>query len=155
MGGSSLFTEIESSMNLSLLPLTSAGDAPGGAEEVLSPGKRFDRLARVLRGRGWPLSSDGRKVPYAGDLEGHSQLFELDLGTQRTRQSRSHQMTINADVSPDGRWLVYVSDSNGSGQLWRMPADGGQAQALTQGDDRVRRMFFSQDSRWSISSRTT
>lgn len=43
---------------------------------------------------------------------------------------------------------MYVSNANGSGQLWRIPSGGGNAEPLTKGDDRVRHMFYSPDGRW-------
>lgn len=41
-----------------------------------------------------------------------------------------------------------MSNANGSGQLWRIPSGGGNAEPLTKGDDRVRHMFYSPDGRW-------
>ena len=33
-------------------------------------------------------------------------------------------------------------------QIWRMAAEGGEAERLTQGNDRIRHMFYSPDGRW-------
>jgi dipeptidyl aminopeptidase/acylaminoacyl peptidase len=33
--------------------------------------------------------------------------------------------------SPDGRWLYFVSARSGSSQVWRLPAGGGEAEAVT------------------------
>jgi Tol biopolymer transport system component len=35
--------------------------------------------------------------------------------------------------SPDGRWLYFRSNRSGSEQIWRMPAEGGEAVQLTRG----------------------
>jgi TolB protein len=99
---------------------------------------------------GWPISPDGGKVVYGATVDGRSQLFEFDINAQRSRQlTFSPDSKFNAVWSPgDGRWIVYTSNSNGSGQLWRIPASGGQPEPLTKGDDRVRHMFYSPDGRW-------
>jgi Tol biopolymer transport system component len=230
-------TEVDGSVNLTRLPLTAAGSAPAGPEEVLSTGQVFDghpkfspdgqRIAynsNRLMGRdqlwllhvdsrrmevlqfpesdistvgpqwhpsgqkllvqrlfgdrkvslwwiaadgssaeelksehplynnteGWPISPDGGKVVYGATVDGRSQLFEFDINAQRSRQlTFSPDSKFNAVWSPgDGRWIVYTSNSNGSGQLWRIPASGGQPEPLTKGDDRVRHMFYSPDGRW-------
>ena len=98
---------------------------------------------------GWPITPGGRTIVYGAGVDGHAQLFELDLGTRQSRQlTRSPDDKFSAVVSPDGRWIVYTSNANGSNQLWRMAAAGGQAEPLTKGDDRVRHMFYSPDGRW-------
>ena len=120
-----------------------AADA-SDAEELTSPPSLVSSLTE-----GWPIAPDGRKTIYGATVDGHSQLFEFDLGTRRARQlTFSPDDKFSAVWSPDGRWLVYASNANGSNQLWRIPADSGQAEPLTKGDDRVRHMFYSPDGRW-------
>jgi len=75
----------------------------------------------------------------------------IRIRSQYTARQAAH--VLNDDKfsvvwSPDGRWLVYTSNANGSSQLWRISASGGQAELLTRGDDRVRHMFYSPDGRW-------
>jgi serine/threonine protein kinase len=229
------FTEVEGSLHLTRLPLTAAGNAPAGPEEVLSAGQvsdhygtvspdtrriaySSDRLGhsqvwmldldtrrmellqppgsdlgveaprwhpdgrRLLVNRHfsngkvsmwmmaadgsaaeelvvspapvnpnepWPIAPDGRKALYAASVDGHFQLFSLDLNTQHTRQiTVSPDDKYSAVFSPNGRWLVYSSNASGSAQLWRIPTEGGPAERLTLGDDRVRHMFYSHDGQW-------
>lgn len=42
-----------------------------------------------------------------------------------------------AFFSPDGRWISFVSNRSGSWQVWRMPADGGDARQLTHSEGPV------------------
>jgi TolB protein len=113
------------------------------AEELTSPPSLYNNA------EGWPIDPDGRKLAYAANVDGRSQLFEFELSTRQARQlTFSRDDKFNAAWSPDGRWLVYASNANGSGQLWRIPSGGGQAEPLTKGDDRVRHMFYSPNGRW-------
>ncbi len=48
-------------------------------------------------------------------------------------------------VSPDERWVCYVTDLTGSPQLWRVPASGGMPARLTFDCDRVGAYRFSPD----------
>ena len=57
-------TEAEGSMNLTRLPLTVAGNAPAGTEEVLSAGQVYDGLPSV--------SPDGRQIAYTSNRLGHN-----------------------------------------------------------------------------------
>jgi eukaryotic-like serine/threonine-protein kinase len=119
-----------------------AADA-SASEELTSPPGLYNNA------EGWPIAPDGRRIVYAADVNGHSQLFEFDLTTRQARQlTFSTDDKFSAVFSADGRWLVYTSNANGSDQLWRIPAGSGQAEALTKGDDRVRHMFYSPDGRW-------
>jgi Tol biopolymer transport system component/tRNA A-37 threonylcarbamoyl transferase component Bud32 len=98
---------------------------------------------------GWPIARDGLRIVYGAGVSGHSQLFEFEIGTKRSRQiTSSPDDKFSAIFSPDDRWVVYTSNANGSNQLWRMPARGGKAEPLTKGEDRVRHMFYSPDGRW-------
>jgi dipeptidyl aminopeptidase/acylaminoacyl peptidase len=47
--------------------------------------------------------------------------------------------------SPDGRWLAFVSDRDGTRQLYRMAVDGGEAERLTKTDDGVTAFAWAPD----------
>jgi dipeptidyl aminopeptidase/acylaminoacyl peptidase len=49
--------------------------------------------------------------------------------------------------SPDGRWIAFLSDTDGSDHLYVMPATGGTAVKITEGDDEVLRPEWSHDSK--------
>jgi Tol biopolymer transport system component len=95
------------------------------------------------------ISRDGGRALFPALVDGYYQLVSLDLLTRKTKQiTFSPDDKHSAEWSPDGRWIVYTSNANRSSQLWRIPADGGQPQALTHSDDRDRHMFYSPDGRW-------
>jgi len=54
----------------------------------------------------------------------------------------------NPEVSPDGRYVVFVSDRAGKSHLWRVDIDGGNLKQLTSGDRYERDPSFSPDGRW-------
>jgi Tol biopolymer transport system component len=113
------------------------------AEQFLSPANMYNNA------EGWPVAPNGLTVVYGAFVKGHSQLFEFEISTKRTRQlTFSSDDKFNAVFSPDGHWLTYASNANGSGQLWRIPSNGGQPEPLTTGNDRVRHMFYSHDGHW-------
>jgi Tol biopolymer transport system component/tRNA A-37 threonylcarbamoyl transferase component Bud32 len=69
------------------------------AEELTSPPGFYNNA------EGWPIAPDGRKIVYAADVNGHSQLFEFDLSTRHARQlTVSTDDKFSAIFSPDGRW---------------------------------------------------
>ena len=112
------------------------------AEELLTP--EF-----LLAGESWPFSRDGTRELYAAKVKEWYQLFDLDLASHKTRQlTFSPGDKYHAEWSPDGRWIAYVSNASGALQVWRMPANGGQAEQLTKGEERIRHFFYSADGHW-------
>jgi Tol biopolymer transport system component len=50
-------------------------------------------------------------------------------------------------VSPDGRYIVFVSTKGGGQHIWRIDADGGEAKQLTAGSGEINPSFWP-DGRW-------
>lgn len=50
--------------------------------------------------------------------------------------------------TPDGQWLAFASARSGARNIWRVPAGGGPAEALTTLDRGIGEFRFSPDSRW-------
>ena len=75
--------------------------------------------------------------------DGSTMVFELlgDLYTLPVAGGAAKRLTsgqaydMQPSYSPDGKQLVFVSDRNGSENLWVSDADGGNARALTTGDN--------------------
>src|SRR5881227_2775880 len=80
------------------------------------------------------LSPDGRRVAYV--------VNRID------RESNSYR---SPRWSPDGRWLAFVSNRDGEekkahGELYVLPADGGEPRRLTDGQEGVESTAWSSDS---------
>lgn len=52
--------------------------------------------------------------------------------------------------SPDGDWLIFLSDRDGNRNLYRMRPDGGEAQAITTNPARDDKPTLSPDGRWLV-----
>jgi serine/threonine protein kinase/Tol biopolymer transport system component len=98
---------------------------------------RFQRLA-------W--TTDG-KIVFPSDATGDRELWMMEGNggslKQLTADGRSNQFP---SVSPDGRYIVYVSAGE-SRQIWRMNVDGSGAVQLTHGGDQFGPQVSS-DGRW-------
>ncbi|TML75213.1 MAG: S9 family peptidase, partial [Actinobacteria bacterium] len=105
------------------------------------------------------LSPDGRRVAYVVnriDRESNSYrsaiwVAPLD-GSDDPRQFTSGERSDHSPRwSPDGRWLAFVSNRDGEekkahGELYVLPADGGEPRRLTEGQEGVESTAWSPDS---------
>jgi dipeptidyl aminopeptidase/acylaminoacyl peptidase len=114
----------------------------------------------ALRSVGDPrLSPDGRRVAYVvsrTDEEANTYrtaiwVSALD-GSEESRQFTSGERNDGSPRwSPDGRWLAFVSNREGDekkakGQLYVLPADGGEPRKLTDGKESIESIAWSPDS---------
>jgi len=97
------------------------------------------RLTTGLNAHGISVSSNGARLAYSAFTE-TSNVWALPIpergaisASQAQPVTVGNQTTENDDVSPDGRWLAFNSDRNGTTQLYRLRLDppGGQPQQLT------------------------
>src|SRR5262245_24921233 len=84
------------------------------------------------------LAPDGERVAYVltrADTEKNKYFSNLWLVDASGESERAFTQGDQSDHSPrwapDGRSLAFVSDRGETCQLWRIPADGGEATALT------------------------
>jgi Tol biopolymer transport system component len=104
---------------------TAPNETPGRASQVTTG--KFDGLKSLS----W--TPDG-KIVYDSAASGH-----LDLWVSNSNGTGQKQLTADAgnnswpSVSPDGRYVVFVSDRTGANHLWRIDIDGSNATQLTQG----------------------
>jgi dipeptidyl aminopeptidase/acylaminoacyl peptidase len=106
------------------------------------------------------LSPDGRQVAYvvswidreANGYRGAIWVAPVD-GSEQPRQFTSgERRDASPRWSPDGRWLAFVSNRDGEekkahGELYVLPANGGEPRRLTHGKEGVESIAWSPDSR--------
>src|SRR5688500_10154481 len=77
------------------------------------------------------VSPDGRTILF--ELLGDLYTLPIAGGTA-TRITNGQAFDMQPRYSPDGKSIVFVSDRNGSENLWVADADGANARALTTGE---------------------
>ncbi len=104
--------------------------------------------ADAVKAKGLPLvttrtlsftTSEGTWMSLDLSRDGKTMVFELlgDLytlpvtGGEATRITSGQAYDMQAAFSPDGTRLVFISDRNGSENIWIANADGTKARALT------------------------
>ena len=108
------------------------------------------------------ISPDGKHVVYEQTrTDWEANAFETELWLADTATGESHRLTgaaktsNNAQWSPDGRWIAFLSNRPGSlpsspadkTQLYVMPIDGGEAQQLTKMENGVNGFEWAPDSK--------
>src|SRR5256714_2155546 len=107
------------------------------------------------------LSPEGRRLAYVvshTDEEANAYrtaiwVAPLDGSTEPRQFTSGERNDGSPRWSPDGRWLAFVSNRDGEdekkakGQLYVLPADGGEPQRLTDGKESVEAIAWSPDSR--------
>ncbi|TCD15112.1 TolB family protein [Oricola cellulosilytica] len=84
---------------------------------------------------GW--SPDGRDLAYTARREKTFQIFTCpaDSGSE-TRVTRDFDHCDGPDYTPDGEWIWFNGETDGSVQLWRIRPDGTDLERMTD-DERV------------------
>ena len=52
-------------------------------------------------------------------------------GGKARRISSGQESELQPNWSPDGKWIYFLSDRTGAREIWRIPADGGEASRVT------------------------
>jgi Tol biopolymer transport system component len=101
---------------------------------------------------GCDVSPDNSSIVYMRLVDGFSQIFVLDLATRRERQLTTSSLQKYAAIwSPDGRWVAFSANTDGTVQVWRISVAGGseaKEEQLTTSVERVVHFFYSPDGRW-------
>jgi dipeptidyl aminopeptidase/acylaminoacyl peptidase len=120
-----------------------AGPALALAAAAAEPTKfTVDDLVRIANVSDFDLSPDGEHVVYTvGEPNHEKDMAQYDLWRANYDGSGKRALTrtpekdeSQASYSPDGRWIAFLSDRGGEDaktQVWVIPADGGEAEALT------------------------
>lgn len=104
-------------------------------------------------------SPDGTQVVFVADRNGNSELFKIGIpadsgdsieGTAPVpRRLTIHPAADEAPVwSPDGKWILFVSDRGGIRKVYKMEANGRYRGALSSVPIRQGIPHWSADSRW-------
>ncbi|HEY1987820.1 MAG TPA: S9 family peptidase [Terracidiphilus sp.] len=122
----------------------------------------IDQSLEVMRVSAPQISPDGKRVIYEQTRTNwETNAFDTDLwladvatGSRRLLSLRGTSSN-NANWSPDGQWIAFLSDRPGSlkdspsgkRQLYLLPADGGEAQQLTKVENGVDSFEWGPDSK--------
>ena len=101
------------------------------------------------------VSPDGRSVIYAlttSDLaraKRVSHIWTMGVDGQGARQLTNGEKGESSPVlSPDGKWILFVSSKDGGPQLYVMPVTGGEAKKITKISTGVSDPLWSPDGKW-------
>lgn len=92
-------------------------------------------------GLGW--MPDGRIV-YSSSANGHPDVWVMDADGQNKKQLTMElgSKFFGLSVSPDGRYIVFVSLRAGNAHIWRLDADGQNPKQLTNGEWEIQPEFL-------------
>lgn len=105
--------------------------------------------SRYLGANGIAWTPDSR-LAVASNINGNYDILTMDAdGGNRNPVTFNNRANQEPVVSPDGRYLVYVSFEGRHPHLWRSDIDGGNAQQLTRGGDEDLPRF-TLDGKWIV-----
>jgi dipeptidyl aminopeptidase/acylaminoacyl peptidase len=118
-------------------------------ERVLTP----EDIVNITAVHSPSVSPDGMSIAYVSNrprLESPSgnptDLWIVDAeGKNQRRFTWSAGNDWNPSWSPDGEWIAFLSDRDGSTQIYRIPVDGGEAEKITSAATSVRSFSWSPD----------
>jgi Tol biopolymer transport system component len=120
------------------------GDEPNHAARITSGAG--DLVGEVM-GMAW--TPDGRIV-YGSNASGDLDIWIMDAdGTHQKQLTAEPQPDLRPTVSPDGRFVVFVSWRTGASHIWRMETDGSNVRQLTNGTAETY-PDISPDGRWMV-----
>jgi dipeptidyl aminopeptidase/acylaminoacyl peptidase len=75
---------------------------------------------------------DGRRIVFDSFKEGANQIYVMEIATLLPRRLTNGQTDSGEpNTSHDGKWIYFGSRRTGNWEIWRMPAEGGEAVQLT------------------------
>jgi Tol biopolymer transport system component len=118
--------ELESSRNLTRVPLAAGGGATSGPEEPITSGRLTDSYPSV--------SPDNRRVALVSDTLGHMDVRVIDLESRRSEKvvlPGEDLAQVSPVWMPDGRQLLISrSQVGGLASNWIVAVDGSRAEEL-------------------------
>lgn len=95
-----------------------------GTRDLTTPGTYDSTLT---------VSADGTYVVYHSGRSSPIDIWRVDLDGSNLKQLTFGGQGYHPAPSPDGKWVYYKSLLDGSGALFRVPANGGQPEQVTKG----------------------
>ncbi len=94
---------------------------------------------------------DGRIV-YHSNAGGNNDIWitTVEGGTTPKQLTANARLNEGPTVSPDGSYIVFLSDRTGTPHIWRMSIDGGDQRQLTFGATGEQNPHVSPDGRWLV-----
>ena len=122
---------------------------------VIAPNEDASRARLISHGKadgfyglGW--MPDGHIV-YTGQAGQNIDLWLMNRDGTENKQLTFDVYTESVpEVTPDGRYIFFISDRGGAHHLWRMNTDGSDARRMTEGEDPEWSFDCSPDSRWVL-----
>lgn len=104
----------------------------GGNLYLIDPatGNRKQLTADARDNVGPSVSSDGRYIVFISDRTGAPHVWRIDIDGSNPKQLTQTAEDLDANISPDGRWVTYTSCLNKC-TVWKVGIDGGQPVQLT------------------------
>lgn len=101
---------------------------------VSSAGGRARRVSQkpgLNTGAAW--TSDGRGIVLTMSFDGNSELYRISAGdgSIQSKLTSSPAIDSSPSLSPDGSQIAFVSNRQGSPQIFVMPASGGSPKRVT------------------------
>ena len=100
-----------------------------------------------LPGVSWTPDS---RIVYAARLKANQDIYIMDRDGSNQKQLTADALDNNwPSVSPDGRYVIFMSNRTKSNQVWRMNLDGSNLKQLSNGSD-ARWPDCTPDSQWVV-----
>lgn len=108
-----------------------------GTDEIWVSNADGTELVQIskLDGAGTPRwSPDGRRIAFDSRSEGHHGIYVAAVEEQVPRKLRTHIEEMSQPFwSHDGKWIYFIGGAS-AGRIYRCPAEGGEAVALSSQD---------------------